>query len=105
MQSGSSGAELIAGAPLDGVDGVMPASRSWGRWAVLIWGGSAYALFLVSLTRFIVFLSGLGSRGIDAGSTVAVWPALVERRSRRGALGEVRRAPASRPSTRDRHSL
>jgi hypothetical protein len=77
MDSGSSGAEWVAGELVGSAARVAPAERrSWGRWAVLALGGLSYGLFVTSLARFIGFVSGLGVRDVDSGPWFAFWPAV-----------------------------
>ena len=73
MDSGSSGAEWVAGEPVgSGARVASSERRSWGRWAVLVLGGLSYAFFVTSLARFIGFVSGLGVRDVDSGPWVRV---------------------------------
>lgn len=78
MGPGSSSAELAVRALPAGGSGraVAEARTLLERWAVLIWGGLAYGLFVTSLTQFVGFVSGLGDRAIDSAPVGGLWPAL-----------------------------
>jgi len=77
MQSGSSGTHWVGGPFGEALALGGPARRRpLGRWAVLIWGGLAYGLFVLSAVRFIGFVSGLAARNVDSGPGLGFWAAL-----------------------------